>query len=189
MGLDTVEIVMRIEEDFSIDLPDVELASVQTVGDLYELVVKKLDTKPSRLSSKAFYHTRRTLVECLGLPRRSIRPSTRLDSLLPRSSLVERWQELSDHAGLSFPALERRKRWTDSFLRADRSRFNVETAGDLASMVLTMNYSVFADGSQETPISREIAWARIVQIFCDQMQLAPEEIVPNARIGEDLGID
>ena len=43
MGLDTVEIVMRAEEVFSIDLPDEECGLVITVGDLYRLVLRKLD--------------------------------------------------------------------------------------------------------------------------------------------------
>ena len=42
MGMDTVELVMRAEEVFAIDLPDDECASVRTVGDLYRLVLRKL---------------------------------------------------------------------------------------------------------------------------------------------------
>ena len=45
MGLDTVEIVMRIEEELSIELPDLELGSVRTVGDLYQVVLSKTRTK------------------------------------------------------------------------------------------------------------------------------------------------
>ena len=42
MGLDVVEIVVRTEEVFSIDLPDDECAQVSTVGDLYRLVLRML---------------------------------------------------------------------------------------------------------------------------------------------------
>ena len=42
MGLDIVELIMRTEEVFSIDLPDSECESVRTVGDLYRLVLDKL---------------------------------------------------------------------------------------------------------------------------------------------------
>ena len=42
MGLDTVEIVLRVEEVFSLDLPDDECGLVRTVGDLYLLVVSRL---------------------------------------------------------------------------------------------------------------------------------------------------
>lgn len=43
MGLDTVEIVLRVEETFGVDLPDDELGSVSTVGDLYKLLLSRLD--------------------------------------------------------------------------------------------------------------------------------------------------
>ncbi|HWA93582.1 MAG TPA: hypothetical protein VG844_03200 [Terracidiphilus sp.] len=43
MGLDTVEIVLRTEETFNIDLSDDECGRVITVGDLYRLVLDKLE--------------------------------------------------------------------------------------------------------------------------------------------------
>jgi hypothetical protein len=69
-------------------------------------------------------------------------------------------------------------------------RLPVATAGELARMVLTMNFADFAPatvGGQ--PPSREAVWAQIVHIFSDQMQIDAEEIVPGARISEDLRID
>ena len=46
MGLDTVELVMRCEEVFAIDLPDVELSSVSTVGDLYNVICRRMNLEP-----------------------------------------------------------------------------------------------------------------------------------------------
>ena len=43
MGLDTVELVLRTEETFVIDLPDDECARIITVGDLYRAVLAKLN--------------------------------------------------------------------------------------------------------------------------------------------------
>ena len=42
MGLDTVELVMRCEEVFAIDLPDHKLSHIRTVGDLYVLICDEL---------------------------------------------------------------------------------------------------------------------------------------------------
>lgn len=53
MGLDTVELVLRVEETFGVDLPNDELGSVSTVGDLYKLLLSRLD------GSHAFYPVRR----------------------------------------------------------------------------------------------------------------------------------
>jgi len=43
MGMDSVEIVLRCEEVFGIDLPDDECGQIVTVGDLYRLVLHKLN--------------------------------------------------------------------------------------------------------------------------------------------------
>jgi acyl carrier protein len=43
MGLDFVELVLRTEEVFAIDLPDKECELVCTVGDLYKLILEKLE--------------------------------------------------------------------------------------------------------------------------------------------------
>lgn len=245
MGLDFVEIVMRIEEEFSIDLPDAELGSVLTVGDLYELVLSKVKscTAAECVSSKAFYRTRRALVDSIGVPRRSIRPSTPLESLLPLESRVSHWRDITRRIGLEFPKLHlpsfwwkvftslggvaalivvvlawvaaRRvgwppgdglsfwapalcawivtfiiilgalTRWT-SFLATE---IPCQTAGELARVVLHKNFSVFAPASGVSqPLSREVVWERIVFIFCDHMQIGAEEVVPEARIVQDLGI-
>jgi acyl carrier protein len=42
MGLDFVELVMRMDEVFSVELPDKECELIRTVGDLYRLVLSNL---------------------------------------------------------------------------------------------------------------------------------------------------
>jgi hypothetical protein len=244
LGLDTVELIMRIEEDFSIDLPDWELSSVRTVGDLYALVLRHLDTTSACLSSKAFYRTRSAMVDALNLSRRSIRPSTSLEPLLPTESRIQRWNEIGTAIDLNFPRLRHSRGAKSLFLKLSfaiatsavigswtlinlrgwhpgasifsivpailiwivvfgvsdglmtkcmlplASELPVETTGDLASMVLTMNYAAFApasDGIQ--PLSREYVWERLVHHFTEQLQLEPEDIVPEASIAVDLGVD
>jgi acyl carrier protein len=43
MGLDSVELILRTEDVFAVDLPDEECELIRTVGDLYRLVLQKLD--------------------------------------------------------------------------------------------------------------------------------------------------
>ncbi|MBB6521898.1 hypothetical protein [Pseudoteredinibacter isoporae] len=45
MGLDTVELVMWVEEEFDISLSDDEASVVLTVGDLAELIANKVNEK------------------------------------------------------------------------------------------------------------------------------------------------
>jgi len=189
MGLDVVELVMRIEEEFSIDLPNEKLSCIRTVGDLYALVLSNLGTKPSCLTSKAFYRTRRAMMDVLSLPRRSVRPSTPLETLLLPGLRIQRWNEIGAAINLDFPRLRRRRRPETFFLKVD-FELPVQTAGDLARMVLTMNYAAFAPASGSTqPLSREFVWERMVYIFTDQLQIDPEDVVPEADFALDLGVD
>lgn len=68
MGLDTVEIVLRVEETFGIDLPDVELASVRTVSDLQEITSSCVTAHPKQNggTSRKFGSSCRTssLINC-----------------------------------------------------------------------------------------------------------------------------
>lgn len=48
MGLDAVEIILRVEELFAIGIDDEEAAKVETVGQFYELICSKLHIPPLR---------------------------------------------------------------------------------------------------------------------------------------------
>ena len=117
MGLDAVGLVMRTEDEFSITLSDDEAGTVRTVDDLYQLVLTKLDLTHSCLSSKAFYRTRQALVACLQVPRREIRPSSDLESLLPEPTRRQQWSEIAEQISLEFPRLQYPARWRQRFFR------------------------------------------------------------------------
>jgi acyl carrier protein len=47
MALDVVEIVMRTEEVFGINIDETDAGKISTVGDLYEAVCNQLDASPN----------------------------------------------------------------------------------------------------------------------------------------------
>ena len=110
MGLDTVELVMEIEEAFDISIPDDRASEMLTVGDLYEFLLEK--TADSTLKSStcltavAFYDLRRQL-RSLGLSHLEIRPKTQLDRVIPLIGRRTYWQNLSSRMDLRFPRLGR----------------------------------------------------------------------------------
>jgi acyl carrier protein len=111
MGLDTVELVMEVEEAFGITIPDAEAEKIQTVGDLYHYVLAGIDpptlTTPGCLSAGAFYRLRRQLMGRFRVERRRIRPASRLDDLIPATDRRARWQRLGEDLGWRLPALVR----------------------------------------------------------------------------------
>lgn len=82
MGLETVELVMDIEDRFGVSLPDDECEGVRTVADLAALVISKLPKATSGCpSARSFYHIRRLFMNQLRVERKAVTPKTRLDEI------------------------------------------------------------------------------------------------------------
>lgn len=118
MGLDGVEILMEVEDVFGIPIDDEKPVAEGdvTVGDLYQHILGKLrakgevvdpDVSAKCLSSAAFYVFRRGLCDEFGLDRKQVRPSTRMDDLVPKADRRRRWRALREALGLELPELER----------------------------------------------------------------------------------
>jgi len=110
MGLDTVELVMEIEEAFDISIPDDRASTMLTVGDVYEFILEKTADSTLKsstcLTAAAFYDLRRHL-RSLGLTHLPIRPKTELDLAIPLIGRRTYWQALSSQMDLRFPRLGR----------------------------------------------------------------------------------
>jgi hypothetical protein len=111
VGPDSLELVRLIENEFSIYLPDDELNEVFTVGNLHELLVRKLKATPGCLTSKAFYRLRKAITGVLDLPRRSVRPATFLDDIFDEKHIREQWSSLTQESGLNLPRLRHAATW------------------------------------------------------------------------------
>lgn len=240
MGMDSVEIILRTEDEFVISIPDDEAETASTVGGLYNIVLSKLSVTPGCLTSKAFYVTRRALIEVLQVPRRSIRTATTLSPLLPDETRQQQWQRIRESIGLLAPPLRipgavKQDLYKRAFFFSSviavfvcfaslslgwwsvpvfvmsvmlwialtmttipllqrlspmlASELPADTAGELARIVLGMNYENFASASKGQKPTNEDIWRRLVDIICDQLQVDRDEVVPNARFVDDLGVD
>ena len=111
MGLDVVELVMRVEEEFGLSIEDEAAEQLQTVGQLHTFILSRLDwLDASRcLSSATFYQLRRGLVDLAVAPRRAIAPATPTESLLPIANRRQLWESWSRNAGVELPALQKSK--------------------------------------------------------------------------------
>jgi acyl carrier protein len=109
MGLDSVELVIEVEESFGIKIPDQEASEIITVGDLLECVMRKLGHEESRicLSSAAFYALRSALMNTFGVSRSSVRPASQVEEFLPIASRRRDWEWLGQSLGMRLPDLQR----------------------------------------------------------------------------------
>ena len=108
MGLDIVELILAIEDAFQIHIHDEEAGDVRTMGDLHNLVVGKLPGQDSKrcLTSAAFYRTRRGIVDTLGIDRRTVRPTTQLEVVLPLNKRRRKWRGIQSAMTLKLPDLQ-----------------------------------------------------------------------------------
>ena len=107
MGLEPVELVLEVEDQFGVSIHDAEAERALTVGDLHALVCRLTGaTADGDLcrTRAAFHEVRRTLV-ALGVPRREVRPCVRTEDLLPGREARVAWEELRCRTGVALPPM------------------------------------------------------------------------------------
>jgi len=106
MGLDIVEFVMEVEEEFKVSISDREAERILTVGQLHAWLVDKLRAIPTGrcLSSACFYRLRRTLMALFQIPRHRIRPGTPLDDVIPVDNRRAAWVRLNQALNDALPS-------------------------------------------------------------------------------------
>jgi acyl carrier protein len=82
MGLDLVEMVLELEAEFDVTLPQSELEKATTVGGLFRVIVDALPpaTRPAdapTFSGTLWERYLTVVAQQLGVPRRALRPDSR----------------------------------------------------------------------------------------------------------------
>lgn len=179
MGLDTVELVMEIEDEFGFQMSDHDAEVIQTCGQLCAYVLERV--KPDPLgrtpcpTARAFHFLRRELMAQVPLPKRSLRPGTKLTDVLTEP-YRSRWPTVAWHVGLKdFYSFGGR---SDVFFPAAFTRL-----GDLARKIALPKPYLIPDLSGS--IERQV-WERVRQIVSEQIGVAVSEIHPHSHFIRDL---
>ena len=125
-------VVQKLEEEFGVMLPDDELTSVRTAGQLYRLIQLELTTQPNPPPELAFHRLRLALQADSRTSRTVLRPSTPLALIFPRALRQEQWKHLANSTNLTLPPL-RLPRWLRDQVRIATG---LAAAGSFAGMVL-----------------------------------------------------
>ncbi|MEO1259411.1 MAG: hypothetical protein AAFZ15_11470, partial [Bacteroidota bacterium] len=107
MGLDSVELVVKMEDNFGIEISNVEAEQIYTVGDFYECILRKIKIKENRAcqSQKLFYKIRKILHEDFNCTNEKIKPDLRLENIFPKYRRKEDWHKLQRKLNLNLPIL------------------------------------------------------------------------------------
>ncbi len=108
MGLDTVELVMDVEDHFGILLREDDSQRIRTIGDLADVILARIlaSSAVPCPTMRAFYELRLAIRESLGSPQLRIHPSTPLKELIPLSQRRACWASIKSRQPWRFPGLE-----------------------------------------------------------------------------------
>ena len=106
MGLDSVELLMSVEDKFGIQIEDSEAEKINTVQDFADVVYSKIIINPTNkcLSQIVFYRIRKVFRK-LDLANKEISPETKISEFLSQTELKEKWLLLGTELGLELPEL------------------------------------------------------------------------------------
>lgn len=115
MGLDTVELVMDLEDEFGISIPDEEAERIQTVGQTVDYIVSVLAGRSCPAlgicpSARQFYALRRGLGTTFGVPREQARPAAEIGELIPAGPARAGWGKFARELNLPHPPFSYRAR-------------------------------------------------------------------------------
>ncbi len=126
MGLDFMEFIMELEEEFGFQLPDAvgeRMRTPRDLADYIESVLPEGNHSPAQCASqRVFYRIRTAIRERLGLQKYDVRPRTCLDDIIPRENRHLVWSQIGT-ASLypNWPALHftewRNFRYSTQFVR------------------------------------------------------------------------
>ncbi len=181
MGLDTVELIMAIEEEFGVDIPDKTAEKIFTVGDVYEFLKAHVATSDPGvcLTQQVFYKLRRALIENYGLRRHEIKLDTRMTDLMPLKDIEEGWPFLEMFIELKTPPFR------VAMATILWPRIENLTMRDLIQYLIHINEKTLVPKRD----SDEELWFRLVKVFVKQLNVHPHEVRYEASIARDLGVD
>ncbi len=113
MGLDSVELVIEVEETLGIEISNLEAEKIDTVQDFYDCAWKHVSNKKLAIAEcytqSVFYKIRQAVVENIKVDKASITPKTKIADIIPFENRRQIWQQLEDKLQLKLPQLELRK--------------------------------------------------------------------------------
>lgn len=110
VDFDPVELIMAVEDEFGISIPDEEFEHIHTMGEMYAYLMNVTNTPDAKgrcLTQRAFYKLRRSLVSIFGFERRSIKRTTPTDTLFPKDKRRKTWDRLGKALEVNCPQLKR----------------------------------------------------------------------------------
>ncbi len=113
MGLDSIEILIKVEDSFGIKIPDEEAEQILTVSDFHDTVWRHLSSKQSDKcqSQLLFYRLRKSFVEEFGFSTQQLTLNTSPEEIFPKTNRRQIYSNFANRINLKLPPLILTKPW------------------------------------------------------------------------------
>ncbi|MBP92685.1 MAG: phosphopantetheine-binding protein [Flavobacteriaceae bacterium] len=197
MGLDSVELLMSVEDKFGIIISDEEAGKIYTVQNFADCVYGKILVNPTDkcLTQIVFYRIRKAFKN-LNLNESEIKPTSKISDLLTQSDLKINWNRLQTELGLKLPELVAID--FNPNLNSHVKIFGIKTikrntpvtkgtVKNLIDWTISLNFEKTIDIQK---ITNKYEVERIISgIISENMGIPISEIELKHTITNDLGID
>lgn len=114
MGMDSIEILMKVENTFGVKIPDREAEQILTVGDFYDAIWKHLSGKISERckSQTLFYKLRKAFADHFNSSLHQFRLDSSPNEIFPYNSRRKAYHAFAHTTNLKLPDLELIRPWT-----------------------------------------------------------------------------
>jgi len=112
MGLDSVELVIEVEDTLGIEISNLEAEKINTVQDFYDCAWRHVSNKKLAIekcyTQSVFYKIRQAIIENIKVDKANITPKTKIADIIPFENRRQIWHQLEDKLQLKLPQLELR---------------------------------------------------------------------------------
>ena len=107
MGMDTIEILMKVEDTFDIKIPDREAEKILTVGDFHDVVWRQLYSKSGERckSQSLFYKLRQSVAQSFNFPAQQLQLGTSPNEVFPWQNRRQTYFAFAQSNNLKLPNL------------------------------------------------------------------------------------
>jgi acyl carrier protein len=118
MGLDSVEILVNVENAFGITISNYEAEKISTVGDIHSLVWRSIQGRESMRckSQQLFYKLRYTLISKFQIARDDIALKASLNDIFPKENRRLLYRKLAKELQMKLPALVLPAPWRNALV-------------------------------------------------------------------------
>lgn len=151
MGLDSIEILMKVEKTFGIEVPDKDAEKIFTIGDFHDAVWKQPAVKHSNKckSQVLFYKLRQSSHETFNFPKRDFKTDTPLNDIFPKDNRRQLYLDFAQCNNLEFPVLALEKPWSMAL-----SYFGIITIlGGLMLSLILINFFAYTNWTLIIPLA------------------------------------